>query len=478
MMKWLIILFCAALMTACSFAPTYHRPQLSIPDTYKEGKVNWVRAGSTRIVCNNPRWWEMYHDPVLNQLEEEVSIANQDLRVAFSRYQEARAQLNVARADFFPQVLGVANSYRQQVSKDAANTTPKHIFSDNLLVVNLTYEVDVWGRVRNTVAAARSAAQASAADVAAVALSLHAQLANTYFALRGDDASQQVLNQTVIAYEKAYQLIRRRFRGGASNALDFDQAKTQWETAKTAAADMHLRRMQLEHAIAILIGRVPAEFSIAPKFYRPTLVTITPDLPSTLLERRPDIVRAELLVREANYNIGVARAAFFPAVNLSAGLGVESSMLSNLFSKPSLVWSLGPTTATALLNNGSMPLITQTLFDGGRLLALSDEACAKYKEVAAAYKQTVLQAYQEVEDNLIALRQLDKEHVSQNSATSAARKAMDQSMYRYKEGLTTYLDVVVEQNIFLQAELSNIDVKTRRQMASVQLIKALGGAWG
>lgn len=477
MMKWAYILFFSVIMAACSFTPPYHRPALTIPATYKEGKVKWRPVHPGQVVANDSHWWQIYEDPILNQLEDDVSKANQDLSAAYARFQAARAELNVARAEYYPSIIGVANSFRQQVSKNTANKPNSHIFSDNLLAINLSYEVDVWGRVRNSVAAARNIAQASAEDLMAVALSLHAELANNYFALRGADASLKILNETVSAYEKAYQLTLRRYRGGASNVADVDQAKTQLETAKTAAVDMHLQRMQFEHAIATLTGRVPATFCIKPVSYQAKLVNTIPDLPSTLLERRPDIKRAESLVLAANYNIGVARSAFYPAINLSAGVGLESATLSNLISSPSSVWALGPTTASALLNNGSMPLVTQTLFDGGRIRALTDEAFAKHNEAASSYKQTVLKAFQEVEDSLVALHDLDRQHTSQMRAVRSAKKSLDQASFRYKEGLTTYLDVVVEQNIFLQAELSNVNISTRRQMASVQLIRALGGGW-
>jgi NodT family efflux transporter outer membrane factor (OMF) lipoprotein len=474
-MRWCWIILCL-FISGCSFAPTYQRPEMAIPASYKE-KIKWSRATPEKTVFEHKPWWCMYHDPILNNLEAQVSSANQNIKAAYARYLLARAELNVARADYFPTVLGVANSYRQQVSGNAANKPTVPLYSDNLLVVNMQYEVDLWGRVRNSVAAANSEATASAADLAAVTLNLHAELATDYFLLRGDDAAQQVLNATVIAYQKALDLTRRRYKGGLAPIADVDQAENQLETAKTAAADMYLKRTQLEHAIAILMGRLPATFTLKAIKYKPKLVTIAPYVPSLLLERRPDIANAELMVQAANSNIGVARAAFFPAFNLSAGIGFESSTLSNLVSSPSRIWSLGPTTATALLNNGSMPLLTQTLFDGGRISALSDEAYARYQETVATYREAVLTAYQEVENSLIALQQLDREHHSQSVATSAANRALSQAMYRYKEGLTTYLDVVFVQNIYLQAELSNINISARRQVESVQLIKALGGGW-
>lgn len=476
MMNRFWIVLTLFLLTGCSFAPKYQRPELCIPPDYKES-MRWSQAEPATVAFENGKWWEMYDDCILNELEENVTAANQNIKVALARYENARAALSVARSAYFPTVLGVENTFRQQTSGNAANKLAVPVYTDNLLLANFHYEVDVWGRIRNSVAAARSTAQASAADLAAVSLSLHAELARDYFTLRGYDASQRVLDETVFAYQKALDLTKRRHTGGVVSEVDVDQAQNQLDTAKTAAEDLRLKRAQLEHAIAILIGRPPASFALKPIVYHPKLVTIAPEIPSSLLERRPDIIEAELLVQAANSNIGVARAAFFPAINLSGGIGFESSQLSNLISSPSMVWSLGPTTATALLNNGSLPLVTQTLFDGGRLRGLSNQAYAQYKETVATYKQTVLNAYQEVENSLIALKQLDREHQTQTAAANAANRALTQAMYRYRGGLTTYLDVVVAQNIALQSELSDIDVSARRQVESVQLIKALGGGW-
>ena len=306
---------------------------------------------------------------------------------------------------------------------------------------------------------------------------MHAELANNYFMLRADDAAQRTLDEIVIVYEKALYLTRQRYQGGASPVIDVDQAETQLQTAKTMAADVRLKRSQLEHAIAVLIGEPPSTFTIRPHLPSAKLVTIAPDLPSTLLERRPDIAAAQLRVQAANANIGVARAAYFPAFNLSGGIGFESASLANLIKAPSLIWSLGSSALVSIFNSGGMPLVMQTIFDGGRISGLTKEAWATYMETVANYRQTVLTAYQEVEDNLVALKELDRENQTQTAATKAANRAVEQEMYRYKGGLITYLDVVVSQNIALQAQLSAIDIRSRRQVASVELIKALGGGW-
>lgn len=464
------------LLTACSLAPTYHRPDMRIPSTYKENG-SWLYA--TPQTANRARgpWWEMYADPELNRLEQQVESANQNLKAAIARYDEACAAASIARADYFPTINGVGNMNRAKTSANVANPQNVQVASDKTLAINATYELDVWGRVRNSVAAAKSVARASAADLAVIHLSLQAELANDYFSLRGDDASQRVLNETVTAYQKALYLTQQRYRGGIVSAGVVDQATHQLESAKTQAADMRLKRSQLEHAIAILIGQPPAAFHLPAAMPKAKIVTMAPALPSTLLERRPDIAEAEQFVQAANANIGVARVAFYPSFNLAGGIGLESASLSHLFQGPSLIWALGPSVASAFLNPGSLPLVMQTLFDGGRIRGLSDQAQAKYVETVAHYRQTVLTAYQEVEDNLVAIRELDHERKSQNLASQAADRSLMQAWYQYQGGLTTYLDVVVIQNIALQARLSDIQVNTQRQMASVALIKALGGGW-
>lgn len=470
------ILFSVLALAGCSFAPKYQRPPVATPAAYKEAG-QWLQATPGSAALARGPWWYKYDDPVLNELEAQVVGANQNLKLAFARYEEARAILAQQRAAYFPNVLGIFNANKVQTSHNIANVPSFPLFTDIILSTNLTYEVDVWGRVRNSVAAANSLAQASAADLAAIDLSLHAELANDYFTLRGNDAAQRILDKTVRMYTRALYLIRSRYEGGAADISEVDEAISQLNTAKTLAADTRLQRAQLEHAIAVLIGQPPATFSLKPATPHLKQVIVNPELPSVLLERRPDVAEAELKVQAANYNIGVARAAFFPAFNLSAAIGYESQSLGNLLTSPSLIWALGPTTSSALLNNGSMPLVTQTIFDGGRLIALSQQAWAQYHEAVASYRQTVLTAYQEVEDSLVALHQLDQEQQTQAIATAAANHAVRQAMYRYRNGITTYLDVVVIQNLALQAELANVNILTRRQVASVQLIKALGGGY-
>jgi NodT family efflux transporter outer membrane factor (OMF) lipoprotein len=462
------------LLTACNFAPMYHRPcPPPIPKHYKEAKKQKPTARVLAKTTKDAPWWHMFGDQTLNELEDKLTCANQNLQVAFARYQEARAAAQVARSALYPTIFSIGNAVREQVSKHIANPPQQRDFSDFYLAADLTYELDLWWRVRNYVIASESLAKASCDDISAVSLSLHAELALDYFTLRGDEAAQRVLDATVVAYETALYLTRQRYGGGAAPIADVELAETQLQNAKTLATELRLQRAQLEHAIAVLIGVTPGCFTMPSATSAMKLVSIAPDLPSKLLERRPDIAAAEQRVLAANAEIGVACAAFFPTVNLFAITGFESKKLLNLISKPSLFWSLGPLATIGF----TQPLVNLVLWDGGRLCGLLNEAKASYYETVAHYRQTVLNAFQEVEDSLVAIRRLDQEIKSQTAATTAAERALQQAKYRYNGGITNYLDVVVNENLALQAELASVNVRTRRQIASVLLIKALGGGW-
>jgi NodT family efflux transporter outer membrane factor (OMF) lipoprotein len=456
---------------ACSFAPKYKRPPMPVPLHYKETK-DWKLGAGLAALDKIGHWWLVFDDPVLNELENKVACGNQDLKAYFARLQEARAAVQVARSAYVPTITGIANANRQQTSKNVANPNRVRRFSDLLVGADMTYELDVWGRVRNSVAATESLAEASASDLAAATLSIRAELASDYFSLRGAEAAQRVLDDTVIAYEKALFLTRKRYTGGASPISDVDQAEEQLENAKTLASETRLQQAQLQHAIAVLVGDIPANFNMPPEVTRMKLVAVDPELPSSLLERRPDIAAAEQRVQSANSEIGVARAVFFPQFTLSSVAGFESRALANLFTKPSLFWSLGP--PSGIFAN---PMSRVILYDGGYLEGQLKSATAGYHETVALYRQTVLTAFQEVEDGLASVRWLDKEEHSQIKAAAAASRSLTQAKNRYVGGITNFLDVVVNENIALQAELALVNIRTRRQLASVQLIKALGGGW-
>lgn len=459
-------------LTSCSLAPTYQRPPMPVPEQFKETGV-WNKITATPRLVPPDAWWEAFNDPVLNALQIKLTLANQDLKVAFAHYQDAYALAQAARASFFPTVQGLFNADRQKNSRTVANPPNVLTYNQMLTGAYLSYEVDAWGAVRNEVTRSMRLAKASAADVASVHLSLHAELAGTYFALRGSDEQQRILDKTVVAYQKALYLTKKRHQGGAAPIADVDEAETQLQNAKTLAEDMRLKRAQLEHAIAVLVGEIPANFSLPPAKLPRRFLAITPALPSTLVQRRPDIVAAEQRVQAANVNIGIARAAFFPQFNFTGSGGFQGRSFANLISKPSLFWSIGPLSLLTLIQ----PVAEVTLFDGGKLRGLLNQAKADYYEAVATYRQTVLTAFQDVEDNLVAIRQLDKERLTQDAATQAARRAWVQEQYRYQGGLVTFLQVVVMENAALQAELASVNVRMRRQIASVQLIKALGGGW-
>lgn len=418
-------------------------------------------------------WWGVFHDETLNLLQEKLAVDNNHLKIAVARYLEARALAEVTASALYPNVMGIGTVARQKVARVTEPNAPTLTSNTFLMAAVLNYEIDAWGRVRNSVIAGDSLARASGFDLVAIALSLHAELASDYFMLRGYDAQQVVLDATVKAYQKSLYLTKQRHLGGMVAAADVDEAQAQLENAKTAAAENHLKRDKLAHALAVLVGEVPAMFCIKPKIQRVPIATVSPSLASTLLVRRPDVAAASERVRAANAQIGVARAAFFPQFNLFALIGVDSNRLSNLFSKPSLMWSLGPSTALTLVQ----PEISQLIFDGFKRLGLLYQAKATYLETVNTYRQTALDAFREVEDALASIHRLDQELVTQSLATAAAKRALYQARQQYAGGLVTYIDVVVYENTALQSELALIDIQTRRQLASVLLIKALGGGW-
>ena len=447
-------------LASCSLAPQYQRPQTPAVAAYKE--IDGWKTAEPADATPRGNWWEAFGDPTLNALEEKAGSGNEDLKVALARYQEARASARVARAAFLPQITASGHDYRERSSPNFTPLRSGKPFNDYLADADLTYEIDLWGRVRNGAEAAKDTAKAADADRLSVDLSLRAELAANYFTLRGYDAQQKVLDDAASAFEKALTITRDRFKGGIAAEADVDQAETQYHTTRTQAADMRLKRAQLEHAIAVLTGQPPSGFALpaAPLAARP--LNIAPSLPSKLLERRPDIAAAERRVMAANAEIGVARAAWFPTFSIDGLLGLQSAASGNWMTAASRIWSLGPSVAAPL-------------FDAGRINALSDQARAAYDENAALYRKTVLTAYREVEDTLAAHRELAHEHDSESLAVAAAERALKQAQDRYTGGIVTYLDVIVAQNSALQARLAFIDIDIRRVVANVQLVRALGG---
>jgi NodT family efflux transporter outer membrane factor (OMF) lipoprotein len=444
-------------------APTTPAYKEAPPESFKEADNQWKPAqpGDQTLKGN---WWEVFGDAQLNSLEEQLTISNQDLKVAEARLREARAVVKYNRAAQFPTI-----SVGPSVSglRESANTPylpATNNSGDFILPFDLSYEVDLWGRVRRTVAASREEAQATSADYATASLSLHAELAIDYFELRSADAQKRLLDDTVKAYTDALQLTQNRFHGGVAPRSDVAQAQTQLDTTRVQDTDVTVARAQYEHAIAILIGKPPAELNLpaVPLDLQPPAIPV--GVPSELLERRPDIAAGERRMAEANQQIGIARAAYYPTVTLDASAGFQGTSILNWFTWPSRFWAVGPQAV-------------ETLFDGGRRRAASENALANYDATVATYRQTTLTAFQQVEDNLAALRILDGEAQQQQEAVSSSEDSLQLFTNRYKGGVDTYLQVINAQTVALMNERNNVDILRRRMDASVLLIKALGGGW-
>jgi NodT family efflux transporter outer membrane factor (OMF) lipoprotein len=458
----------ALTLTACVSGPNDVRPEVTTPQAYKEN-VGWKTA-EPRDQLSRGDWWTIFHDAELDALQNKVLVANQNLRAAEARYRQARALTQSARAALFPTVSANVSATRGQSAQSAASAnrsntaTTNAIATQRALSFEANWEADVWGRIGRSVEAASANADASAADLASATLSIQAELALDYFSLRVLDVQLKLYDETIAAYEKSLALTRNRYATGVAARVDIVQAQTQLKSTQAQAIDLRNQRAQLEHAIALLVGQTPADFSLT----NAPLIAATPalpaGLPSQLLERRPDIAAAERRVVAANAQIGVAQAAFFPALSLSAASGYQSASMAHWLTAPNLFWSLGPNLA-------------QTIFNGGLLRARSEQARAAYDESVANYRQTVLAGFQEVEDNLAALRYLEQAADAQQEAAQLAQEAVDLTMNQYRAGLVSYLNVASAQTTALSNERSRVDILGRRLAASVQLIRALGGTW-
>jgi len=453
-----------ALFAGCAVGPNYKRPAAEVPATYKEAG-NWKPAQPDEQNLGG-NWWEMFHDPQLNALEEQVNVSNQNLKAAEAQYTQARALVRYNRADYFPTLSGGASATRNKISNNRPPSliTNGATYNDFQIPFELSYEVDVWGRVRRNVESYRDQAQASAADLATVNLSMHAQVALDYFQARTLDAEEQLLNSTVTQYQQALELIESRFTGGLASDLEVQQARTQLETTRAQAIDVGVARAQYEHAVAVLIGKPPANFSLAPLPLTTPPPSIPVGLPSELLERRPDIAAAERRMAAANAQIGVAKAAYYPTISLGATGGFESGAIGALLTGPSALWSVGGSAIAPI-------------FDGGRRRANVDQALAAYDQNVANYRETVLTGFQQVEDNLAALRILEHEAQVQENAVVAAQKYLELANTRYKGGVTSYLEVTTAQSAALSDEVTAVNILGRRMVDAVTLVQALGGGW-
>ena len=468
------LVFVSLLFSGCMVGPKYVKPTAPTapefkerpPDSFKENGV-WKPAHPSDQTLRG-KWWEIFGDPQLNVLEEEVTVSNQDLKVAEARFRRARSMIRFNRSAEFPTISTSPSVVNERDSANEPYFPPS--LADNgtgafTLPFDLSYEVDLWGRVRRTVSASKEEAQASAADLQTANLSLHAELAVDYFELRTADAQKQLLDDTVEDYTDALRLTSNRFEVGAAPKSDVAQAQMQLNGTRVQDTDIAVKRAQYEHAIATLIGKPPAQFDIAPEPNTALKLPIIPvGLPASLLEHRPDIAAGERRVAEANDQIGIARAAFFPSLVLGATGGFEGTSIANWFSWPSRMWAVGPQ-------------MSQTIFDAGQRRAVSEGVTANYDGTVASYRQTTLIAFQEVEDNLAALRILEREAQQQREATASAEESLQLSTNRYEHGVDNYLQVITGQTVLLANQRNDLDILRRRMDASIRLVKAIGGGW-
>ena len=454
------------LLSSCMVGPKYQKPAAPLTPAFKEPLPEGWKEAQPNDGALKGKWWEIYNDPALNALEEQVNISNQNVLAAEAQFREAKDAVRVARAALFPTIGTSPVITNSRTGNGGAatfgNSSPIH--NSFSLPVDFTYQVDLWGSIRRAVAQSANLAQASFAQLENARLSYQAELASDYFELHGLDGDADLLNRTVKSYQDYLKLTQDRLHSGVASGSDVAQAETQLDSAVAALIDLGVARAQFEHAIAVLTGKPPAQVEI------PSLVLKTPPpavptgVPSTLLERRPDIAEFERQVAAANEQIGIDQAAFYPALTLSASGGFQGTSLLNIFQWPSRFWSVGPGLA-------------YTLFDAGRRRAVVAEARDAYDVTVANYRQSVLAAFQQVEDNLAALRVLQTESGAVDLEVKAAEEALTISTYQYKAGTVNYLQVITSQTAALSAERTAVDLLTRRLNASVLLVEALGGGW-
>jgi NodT family efflux transporter outer membrane factor (OMF) lipoprotein len=457
-------------MAGCVAGPNYKRPQTPVAPAFSEAppqsfteSQGWKQAQPADETLRTD-WWRLFGNEELNRLESEVNPSNQTLKAAEAQYRQARALIQINRSALFPTISASPGVGVGRTSANAPGATHGNSYAQYTLPVDINYELDAWGRVHRSVTAAREEAQASAADLETIRLSLHTELATDYFELRSLDAQKRLLDDTMAAYQRALDLTQNRYDGGLSSRAEVAQARAQLETARAQDIGVGVERATFEHAIAVLMGRTPETLRLEDAPLQTIPPVIPTDVPSQLLERRPDIAAAERRTAAANEQIGIARAAFFPELILTATGGFEGSRPINWLSWPSRFWSVGPS-------------MLETIFDAGRRRAQSEQAGAAFDQAVANYRQATLTAFQEVEDNLATLRVLEDQAKAQRVAVEAAQQSLALSMNRYKGGLVTYLEVIAAQTITLQNQLAEVDILRRRMDASVLLIKALGGGW-
>lgn len=463
-------------LAGCAVGPEYQRPATDVPDAFKEASMSpeaaklWKQAQPSDSM-ERGRWWTVFKDPQLNDLEEQAMTANQDLKAAASRVAQARALTKDARAGLFPRIDGGFGPTRQRTS-NASQSLPEDAFNGPSTLwraqAAVSYEVDLFGHVAAQVDAATAGAQQSQALFRSVLLALQADVAQAYFLVRRLDAEKALYSNTVELRKKTLDLIERRYAEGDISELDVARARSELESARSQSLGVDRHRAIAEHALAILLGKPPADFAMAPQPLQQVAVGIPAGLPSSLLERRPDIAAAERAMAAANAQVGAAQAAFFPRLVITGAFGYESSQLGDLFEWSSRAFLLGPLVGTML----SLPI-----FDGGQREAGLDRARAEYEEDVAIYRQTVLNAFREVEDNLSSLRILGSQTQVQDAAVQSAARAAELSQIQYREGSTSYLDVIDADRAVLQQKRTAVLLYGERAQAAVNLIRAIGGGW-
>jgi len=458
-----------ALINGCNLAPTYHQPAVQTPPAFKETN-GWQLAQPSDGVIKG-KWWEMFNDPQLNALEEQVAISNQNVVAALENFFAARALVKQDRAAYYPTVSAAPSVTKSHLTASGVNnvvsgstTVNKVNYSDYTLPLDASWEPDLWGMVRNTVRAGSYTAQADAALLENMKLSAQAELAVDYYELRSQDEMIQLFNDTVKAYRQSLDLTTTLYQTGIDSQLNEVQADALLETTLAQATGLAIQRAQYEHAIALLVGQPASTFSIAAAPVNTPPPAIPVGLPSTLLERRPDVATAERTAAAANAQIGVTRAAWFPTLSLTGSAGFESASVSSLLTPPSLFWTVGAT-------------LSETIFDAGKRSAANEQAWANYRATVANYRQTVLTAFQQVEDNLVGLRVLTSQTQQQNVAIKASQKNLELSMEQYRLGVASYLNVITAQESLLSNQQTDVTLRMQQMVDSVQLILALGGGW-
>jgi NodT family efflux transporter outer membrane factor (OMF) lipoprotein len=481
-LPWVRLTTCAAtaflpiVICGCMVGPKHTRPSAPVPVSYKEAPPDSWRRAQPNAAVPRGKWWEIYNDPQLNALEEQVNISNQNVLLAEAQYREARDQVRIARSALFPLVSTApsftysreSSTVATQLAGTNGQTTTVAVAvlpqTEYSLPVDVSYQADIWGSIRRSVVASKQTAVSSDADLENARLSFQAQLAEFYFELHGLDGDAALLQKTVVSFQQYLQLTKDRFEAGVASGGDVALAQTQLDTTRAQLIDIGVSRAQFEHAIAILIGKPPAQLTIPPSVLTNVPPPVPVGIPSALLERRPDIASSERLVAAANEQIGIAQSAFFPSLILTATGGVETTNIAQWFTWPSRFWSLGPQLA-------------ETIFDAGKRKAQVDLQNSAYNATVATYRQTVLTAFQQIEDQMAALRILEQEAQAQDTAVLAAEKSLAITTAQYKAGTEDYLAVITTQSIALADERTAVDILTRRLTASVLLIEALGGGW-